>query len=1055
MVHPSDGKAWKLFDLTHLTFSKEIQNVRLGLCTEGFNPNNLNSNPYSLWPVFLTIYNLLPWMSLKDVHVKLSLVIPGRKNPGQNLDVFLQSLIKELKTLWNDGVKTYDAYRKNNFNMKATLLWTVSDFPAYAMLLGWSTHGKLACPYCMSNVDSFQLHNGGKPCWFDCHQRFLPARHPYRRDIKGFFPQKSVFAGPPPQLTGIEIWQQIRHLPSVYEGEPYRPKIKKIDGFGQTHNWVKRSIFRELPYWHTLLIRHSLDVMHTKKNFFENLFHTIMGSLTMKDNVKARKDVELYCDIPELHMFKVQNTVMKPKASYTLNKTQLHKVCVWMTKLKFPDGKLGSLKRTVRNKARVEGSIVQNYLLNELFMHCSLYFDPRIETHLNRELRNFALDIHCSSPTDTRLNIFKVPTRRIFDTGTKRNLTNAEKHKAHTSILLNCEYVHPFLKLFDNYIMQEDPYIDEETLDRARDKIFAQWFKEHIQSNGGNKHLKILERGPMRYVESHKGYFVNGYKFHTLKHGDGRVTHNSEVCVKGSTYNEFESDYYGLLVDVLEVNYRDRNGPTSRSIYEVTQSSSEVVDDNVDVEEFFQENKMPTCSNTTIDANENTKIEKVADLEVGDAYMKVSENEELFVDTYENLEVNETEEEFIDRYDDLDDENELALSDHSSDEDEVNLSDHSSDEDEESWLEITIAKVGEGVGEGEKVEMEGGRSGNRGIIGTSSASDYGSRSRGRGRGISGNIGIGGSSSNVSSFGNQEDANYDNGSRSGGRGSGISGNIGIGGSSCNVSRFGNQEDANYDNGSRSGGKGSGISGNIGIGGSSSNVSRFGNQKDADYDNGSRSGGRGRGRSGNIDISDGSNVSEFRNQDVDYDNGSRSGGRGRGISGNISGRGSCCTSRFGNPDADFDTNDNETETETSKRREVDQESRDFMFEEFQAVEYIKMEKKSNVARQNRLTEVDGEVSKHTAGSKTILQHKFQMEKEKKRHVSLLEAYHRTHTITNVSSEAPGSGMDEASKGRTREMPLRLLLWRNIDQTLVSIYPMTLIYRERLLGGGRKVN
>ncbi|GKC70538.1 transposase, Ptta/En/Spm [Tanacetum coccineum] len=78
-----------------------------------------------------------------------------------------------------------------------------------------------------------------------------------------------------------------------------------------------------------------------------------------------------------------------------------------------------------------------------------------------------------------------------------------------------------------------------------------------------------------------------------------------------------------------------------------------------------------------------------------------------------------------------------------------------------------------------------------------------------------------------------------------------------------------------------------------------------------------------------------------------------------------------------------------------------------------------KKSNVARQNRLTEVDGEVSKHTAGSKTILQHKFQMVNFiKKRPVSLLEAYHRTHTSTNVSSEASGSGMDEASEGRTRE-------------------------------------
>ncbi|GJW12626.1 ribonuclease H-like domain-containing protein [Tanacetum coccineum] len=187
MVHPSDGKAWKHFDSTDPTFFKEIRNVRIGLCTDGFNPNNSNSNPYSLWYVFLTIYNLPPWMSLKDIHFKLSLVIPGRKNSSQNLDVFLQPLIKELKTLWNDGVETYDAYRKNNFNMKATLLWTVSDFPTYAMLSIWSTHGKLACPYCMGNVDSFQLRNGGKPCWFDCHRIFLPARHPYRRDRKGFF----------------------------------------------------------------------------------------------------------------------------------------------------------------------------------------------------------------------------------------------------------------------------------------------------------------------------------------------------------------------------------------------------------------------------------------------------------------------------------------------------------------------------------------------------------------------------------------------------------------------------------------------------------------------------------------------------------------------------------------------------------------------------------------------------------------------------------------------------------------------------------------------------
>jgi hypothetical protein len=38
MVHPSDGEARKHFNSVHLHFSAESRNVRLGLCTDGFNP---------------------------------------------------------------------------------------------------------------------------------------------------------------------------------------------------------------------------------------------------------------------------------------------------------------------------------------------------------------------------------------------------------------------------------------------------------------------------------------------------------------------------------------------------------------------------------------------------------------------------------------------------------------------------------------------------------------------------------------------------------------------------------------------------------------------------------------------------------------------------------------------------------------------------------------------------------------------------------------------------------------------------------------------------------
>ncbi|XP_052625594.1 uncharacterized protein LOC128132718 [Lactuca sativa] len=95
MVHPSDGEAWKHFDSMHQEFSSEPRNVRLRLCTDGFSPNNSNTTPYSCWPVFLSIYNLPPWMCLKEPYVQLSIVIPGKKSPGQNIDVFLRPLIDD------------------------------------------------------------------------------------------------------------------------------------------------------------------------------------------------------------------------------------------------------------------------------------------------------------------------------------------------------------------------------------------------------------------------------------------------------------------------------------------------------------------------------------------------------------------------------------------------------------------------------------------------------------------------------------------------------------------------------------------------------------------------------------------------------------------------------------------------------------------------------------------------------------------------------------------------------------------------------------------------
>ena len=59
----------------------------------------------------------------------------------------MQPIISELKELWEEGIETYDLFTSQNFRLRAVVIWTISDFPGYAMLSGWSTKGKFACPF--------------------------------------------------------------------------------------------------------------------------------------------------------------------------------------------------------------------------------------------------------------------------------------------------------------------------------------------------------------------------------------------------------------------------------------------------------------------------------------------------------------------------------------------------------------------------------------------------------------------------------------------------------------------------------------------------------------------------------------------------------------------------------------------------------------------------------------------------------------------------------------------------------------------------------------------
>ncbi|GJV27723.1 putative reverse transcriptase domain, ribonuclease H-like domain, aspartic peptidase domain protein [Tanacetum coccineum] len=209
MQHPVDGGAWKKFDTKYLDFAKEPRNVRLGLAADGFNLFGNLSQAYSMWPVILTTYNLPPWLCMKESSFMLTLLIPGPKSPGKDIDVYLRPLIEDLKVLWDrKGVETIDVASGQKFNMRAMVLWTINDFPARSSLSGWSG-------------------------------RFLKKPHKWRRSLE--FNGQTDNTDPPKEFGRDVILAQLDRLPTRVKGKhPSHGGVKIKCNVHVELNWTKR-----------------------------------------------------------------------------------------------------------------------------------------------------------------------------------------------------------------------------------------------------------------------------------------------------------------------------------------------------------------------------------------------------------------------------------------------------------------------------------------------------------------------------------------------------------------------------------------------------------------------------------------------------------------------------------------------------------------------------------------------------------------------------------------------------------------------------------------------
>ncbi|XP_073030675.1 uncharacterized protein [Primulina eburnea] len=360
--HPADSPSWKLVDHMWPDFESEPRNLRLALAADGINPYSNLSSRYSCWPIMLVTYNLPPNMCMKRKFIMLTMLISGPKQPGNDIDVYLDVLVEDLQRLWDGVDGVYDAYRRQFFTLKAVLLWTINDFPSYGNLSGCTTHGYYACPVCKEDTCAKHLENGKKMS-FVGHRRFLPRFHPYRRQMKEFDGMEEHGESSTP-LSGVALFDKLSEIRCVF-GKKISVKGKKRKNakdnnledskeekdFGSTDFrkcWKKKSIFFNLPYWKHLHVRHCLDVMHIEKNVFESLINTLMNVKgKTKDNVAARLDMVQMGVRPELAPKFCEKRTYLPPAACSFTKKEKLQVCQSIMDIKVPEGFSSNLKNLV------------------------------------------------------------------------------------------------------------------------------------------------------------------------------------------------------------------------------------------------------------------------------------------------------------------------------------------------------------------------------------------------------------------------------------------------------------------------------------------------------------------------------------------------------------------------------------------------------------------------------------------------------------------------------------------------------------------------------------
>ncbi|XP_026398281.1 uncharacterized protein LOC113294073 [Papaver somniferum] len=614
--HPADSHAWREIDNNLPKIKGDPRNLRLAISADGVDVNT-GTKHHSVWPVLVAIYNLPPGLCMKRKFIMLSLLIDGA--PGNNIDVFLEPLVKDFQFLFEKGKRTWDAYAQEMFTLRAVVLWTINDYPALGTLCGCRYDGYHGC-------------------------------------VKGAFGGNQEWETAPEPMTGEEIYEDVKCIKNSWEKkgtntqgedvqatpgkggkmkrirktkiESIRKISKEVDRSGEeeegreTIYWSKYNIWqRLLRYWRYNNVQHCIDFMHVEKNVGQSLVGTLLHNGNTKDGLNARKDLVRLGLKSELHPKTDDKGTILPATCYTLTTEEKDIFLETLSELRVPEGYCSDFSTLVNLKERkliglkshdyhmlmqqflpvavrsIMPTPVRYAIIREVKLCgpvCFRWMYPFercmkvIKGHVRNKNQpcgciaeeNFAeetIEIYCEYHKSIRK--IGIPLDR-HNTSQEGELLSAEEpcivtpeqlRQAHFYVMQNTPEIEPYIDRHKLYLETNYSTKKRAWLEKEHSNTFGAWLKNEVEKELADdresisENLRWISHGPHYKVTKYTVYRINGYLFRTRSR-DGRIHQNSGVSVAANDMHISRDDdvtygkasYYGVLQEIWELDYCER-----------------------------------------------------------------------------------------------------------------------------------------------------------------------------------------------------------------------------------------------------------------------------------------------------------------------------------------------------------------------------------------------------------------------------------------------------------------------------------------------------------------